>query len=283
MSAKLLWEDDFIFEGYRLAKDGYTDKEIANELNVNKKTFLEWKKQHKAFANGILKGRTERRTLQSYKGLSKHQIAFLATYAETGCKSQGCEAAFVCYQTQHTWLKESLGGKDGGLYAAAFEMADSMSTDKLEAEARRRAMEGVERLKFHKGLPVLVPCDEDDPDARPHEDLLGNVEYFKPYREKVKSDSLMALMLKAKRPEQYAERKKVEHSGSVGGGAADLLSDLLDRAEKGNTMPIILDAEFSENQANKFLEENGIVLDESKPKKKVTKKKKPRLKKRVKK
>jgi hypothetical protein len=113
------------------------------------------------------------------------QKAFLAAFALTGNVSAAARAAAVNRRTHYEWLE------DPG-YAAAFEDAQEEATDRLEEEARRRAVQGVVKFKFHSqtGTPLKHP-------------ITGE-----PYYELEYSDSLIALLLKANRPEKYAERVK---------------------------------------------------------------------------
>jgi len=71
-------------------------------------------------------------------------------------------------------------------FAAAWDEAVEVATDALVAEARRRAVNGVEEPVFHKG-----DC--------------GHIRrYF---------DRMLEILLKAHRPAQFRENVKVEHSG----------------------------------------------------------------------
>lgn len=72
-------------------------------------------------------------------------------------------------------------------FAAEVKAAIESGIDKLEDEAHRRAHDGVERKKFHKGDPIIDP------------------ETGKAYVEREYSDRLLEMLLKAKRPEKYRE------------------------------------------------------------------------------
>lgn len=81
------------------------------------------------------------------------------------------------------------------IFSELWEEAVEISTDALETEARRRALEGVEEPVYYEGISV------------------GTVRVY--------SDKLMALLLRAHRPKQYAERSILEgtfqheHQGRV--------------------------------------------------------------------
>jgi len=109
--------------------------------------------------------------------------AFLAAYAECGTITQAAEIAGIDRVTHYRWLK------DDPEYAKAFEEAHEKSVERLEQEARRRAVEGWEEPVFHKGKVV------------------GKVRKY--------SDTLLIFLLKGAAPEKYKDRVANEHSGKV--------------------------------------------------------------------
>lgn len=80
------------------------------------------------------------------------------------------------------------------VFAAAWDEALETAIDAMELEARRRAVEGVEK-------PLL---------GRVGKDQDGIITVVREY-----SDQLMVLLLKAHRPEKYRERTDVRHSGKL--------------------------------------------------------------------
>jgi len=86
-------------------------------------------------------------------------------------------------------------------FAAACEQAIQAASESLEAEAIRRAKEGVQRLKFNSKTGEAYR----DPRTG---------EY---YVEHEYSDTLMTLLLRGLRPDRYRDRSSVEmeHSGGV--------------------------------------------------------------------
>jgi len=84
-------------------------------------------------------------------------------------------------------------------WQAALEVADS----KLLAEAHRRAVTGVERKQFFKGIRIT----ETDP-VTGKEVPVSELEY---------SDRLLELVLKARFPRLFIERKAIEHYQAPGG------------------------------------------------------------------
>jgi hypothetical protein len=76
-------------------------------------------------------------------------------------------------------------------FAAKWDAALETYCDLLEAEAHRRAVMGTDKGVWHQGVQVGT--------------------------EKQYSDSLLALMLKAKRKREYGDASKVELTGAEGG------------------------------------------------------------------
>lgn len=111
------------------------------------------------------------------------QAAFLDAFRQTGNISTAAKLAEVDRKEHYRWLEA------GGDYPQQFEDATETAADGLEAEARRRAVEGVEEpVGWFKGEP-------------------GG--YVRKY-----SDTLLIFLLKGARPEKYRER--YEHTGKDG-------------------------------------------------------------------
>lgn len=109
--------------------------------------------------------------------------AFLAALAECGILTRAAEAAGVDRVT--VWRRR----QDDAEFSAACDMAIDLASDKLEAEAIRRAVDGVEEPVYQQGV------------------LIGTKTVY--------SDSLLALLLKGRRKRVFAER--VETTGADGG------------------------------------------------------------------
>ena len=111
--------------------------------------------------------------------------AFLGAFAQTGNVTRAAEMAGVDRSMHYLWLSDAL-------YAAAFERAKDEAADHLETEARRRAVEGLRRLKFNRnGEPLKDP------------------ETGQPYVEHEYSDTLLIFLLKGARPETYKDRAEL--------------------------------------------------------------------------
>lgn len=105
---------------------------------------------------------------------SRRRAAFLKALAETGNISAAARAAKASRSRAY-----QLKAADPGFAA---EWADALETaiDALDAEARRRALDGVETPHFHQGR------------------VAGTVRKY--------SDTLLMFLLRAHRPERYRER-----------------------------------------------------------------------------
>ena len=121
---------------------------------------------------------------------SAKQAAFLAAYALCGAIGQAAKAANCDRRSHIDWMKNDPNYRD------RFAIAQDAANEVLEREARRRAVKGVEKMKFYKGEPIYV-IDE----------TTGR---SKPYVEHEYSDALLTLLLKAHMHDKYAEQKKIE-------------------------------------------------------------------------
>lgn len=109
--------------------------------------------------------------------------AFLLALAKTGSVVRACQKSKVVRSV--AYKRRS----DEPAFAEAWKEAEEIGVELMEAEARRRAVEGCKRPVFHAGKK----CGE-------------ILEY---------SDTLLIFLLKAHRPEKYRERSEVKHSGNI--------------------------------------------------------------------
>ena len=123
---------------------------------------------------------------------SPKKRAFLAAYAECGNVTHAAELAGVSRRSHVDWMKDPA-------YVEAFRAAEDQAADKLEKEARRRAIEGLERIKFGRNGEPLV---------NPHTG--------QPYTAREYSDTLLIFLLKGIRPEKYRENVRQEITGKDG-------------------------------------------------------------------
>jgi hypothetical protein len=114
----------------------------------------------------------------------KTQAAFLAALAETGNVRQACRSIGRCPATIYKYRQ-----KDPA-FAAQWDETMALAMDTvLEAEAIRRAVDGVEKPVYHQGQVV------------------GTVREY--------SDTLLIFLLKGWKSDRYRERREVFHRGAV--------------------------------------------------------------------
>lgn len=121
--------------------------------------------------------------MPAQKWTSARRAAFLAALAETGNVSQAARAAKASRSRAYQLKAEDPG------FAEEWADALDVATDALDAEARRRAIDGIETPRFHQGQ------------------IAGTVRKY--------SDTLLMFLLRAHRPELYRER-----AGLTGNGQA---------------------------------------------------------------
>ena len=97
--------------------------------------------------------------------------------SEVGTVVRAAESSGIGRANHYQWLTDPV-------YRRAFEHAKREAADSLEAEARRRAVEGVRKPIFYKG------------------EICG--------WETLYSDSLMVTLLKGNDPEKFADRTKTD-------------------------------------------------------------------------
>ena len=119
---------------------------------------------------------------------SRARATFLQTLQATGNVTTAAMAAGVSRRTPYEHRE-----KDEA-FAAAWKEAEEIATDALEAEARRRAVEGVDEPVFHKGVVV------------------GQIRRY--------SDRMLEILLKGHRPGKFRENVSMEHSNPDGSALA---------------------------------------------------------------
>lgn len=126
---------------------------------------------------------------------SRHtEEAFLDGVREGWSISRSCWAAGVHERTVRRWKAASIASKreDGSYdddFAVRWEEAYEAGCDRIEDEAHRRAIHGVEKPVYQGGV------------------LVGTVTEY--------SDTLMGLVMRGKRPERY-NTERHEHTGKDG-------------------------------------------------------------------
>lgn len=116
------------------------------------------------------------------KTVQRKKAAFLAAYSTLGNLSATERETGIARQRHHEWVKAD------PTYLADFLVAQEQAIDALESEARRRAVEGVEKPVYQGGK------------------LVGGIREY--------SDTLLIFLLKGARPERYRERYDIQISPS---------------------------------------------------------------------
>jgi hypothetical protein len=138
----------------------------------------------------------------------ERQERFLKALAETGIVSAAVEIAGTSRTRVYELRKRNPG------FAAGWEDAEERAADALEAEAWRRAVDGVQEPLVSGGK--LVRDDDGQPIA------------IRRY-----SDALMIALLKARRPGRFKDRAVVEHVA--------IASSVLDRVRRGKPLAVTID------------------------------------------
>lgn len=119
------------------------------------------------------------------KSIHAKKEAFLAAYSEVGTITRAAEIAGIDRMQHYYWMDHDPE------YPERFRQAEQKAADRLEQEARRRAVEGTEKPVFYKGKQC------------------GVVREY--------SDTLLIFLLKGALPDKYKERVAAEHTGKGGG------------------------------------------------------------------
>lgn len=121
----------------------------------------------------------------NYELAAARREVFLSELAKHGRVTTAADTAGVDRANLYTRKKED------PVFAEQWATAIDRFADTLEEAARLRAVEGIDKGVYHQGVLMAT--------------------------EKQYSDSLLALMLKAKRKREYGDSSKVELTGADGG------------------------------------------------------------------
>ncbi len=127
-------------------------------------------------------GRDEAEVLKAIEENAQcfHEIAhikkkmFLAAYCEVGTVTKAAKIAGITRHTHYDWLANDTD------YPAWFTKAEQQANEKIEAEIKRRAVDGVLKPVFYQGK------------------IVGHVKEY--------SDNLLMFYAKGAMPEKYKER-----------------------------------------------------------------------------
>lgn len=123
------------------------------------------------------------------------QETFLKSFRNTANVRAACMAAGIDRNTIYAWLETD------ETFSLEYRQAELDANDTIRGELFRRAVQGYEKPVVSMGKAVYV------------KDEKGNE---KPLMERVYSDTLLALLAKARMPE-FRDKQQIEHSGPNGG------------------------------------------------------------------
>src|SRR5947209_17637730 len=118
--------------------------------------------------------------------VNPRQRAFLAAFSECGTIKEAARCADISRQSHYDWLRSSSD------YAVAFAEAENEAGEALEAEARRRAVEGFVEPVVYQGK-LCYEIDEATGEKKP----IGIRKF---------SDTLLIFLMKGAIPEKYKDR-----------------------------------------------------------------------------
>lgn len=123
------------------------------------------------------------RRIKAHWSLSPKKRAFITALGLTGNIREAARVAKIRRENHYDWMKADPE------YVEAAKSAFKEAGDILEAEARRRAVEGVAEPVFYQGQAI------------------GAVRKY--------SDVLLIFLLKGVKPEKFRERHEHKHEGEV--------------------------------------------------------------------
>lgn len=122
-------------------------------------------------------------------GVNPKKKAFLTIYAQTGSLSEAARQCGMSRGTHYSWMQDEQYPEEADAYCNAFKEAHEIAVSALEAEARRRATEGVEEDVYFQGR------------------IVGKCKKY--------SDVLLIFLLKGALPDKYKDRFETSHGGPV--------------------------------------------------------------------
>lgn len=141
--------------------------------------------------------------------------------SETGNITRACEEVGVARQTHYQWYRTDPD------YAALVEAAIELGVERLEDEARRRAVEGWEEPVFHQGV------------------MVDTVRKY--------SDTLLIFLLKGAKPKKYRDRIDVNAEVTHHDGDSDLdreIAGLMETMGRMEQNPAPVETEGSSQPAD---------------------------------
>lgn len=133
---------------------------------------------------------------------------FFTKLAERGNITEACLASGISRSQVYEYKDGKVAeGVDAKVWKQRFDDAREQAADRLEAEAFRRAHDGVPEPQFTRdGDVIYMPVPEGSPEGtKPQQFVKLNY-----------SDTLLTLLLKANRPDKFKDKVSQEVSGPGG-------------------------------------------------------------------
>jgi hypothetical protein len=240
-------------DAYLLAKDGFSDAEIARKLNppLTVAAFEKAYVDDKAFKSSVDRGKRECNPNSLFNGLTQDQKAALMAYIQCGNIRQSMDYIGGTYQTWWNWL-------DNENFVEAAKIAYKLHGDTLIEAAVKRARDGLKRYKFFKGQAIMVPCEKGHEEAVKFVDRkTGEVSYKRHYYEVYYSDTLLVTLLQ-NRVEGFKPNTQVNITQT--NSTTFSLNDVLTAVE--NSRKKVVDADFVKNIAQTIIEQKKDEIDD---------------------
>lgn len=227
------WNPHFVLHTYQLARQGKTNQEIADELNVSLELFEAWLVVKGTLQEAIEQGRnsTIDNQLEELQ-LSALQKQYLTAYAKSGTHLGAHRATGIARTTHYAWQQDET-------YAEAFKLAGQEFADRLKQSGIRQATGYYKKYKFNKdGSPVMIDCTADHPEARQFtvKDLntgRDRIVYMRHYFEQHFSPGLLIKLLQAVNPEEFTDRTRSQVE--IKGDLSVQVTELIER-------PVVIDS-----------------------------------------
>jgi hypothetical protein len=249
---KTLFSPAMLPRTFELARAGFNNEEIATDLGVAPATFDGWLNRVPFLSELLEAGREveqfdySKTFFSRFPDLTRPQLTFLSAYSVCGSVVRAAEVTGIT--GHYKWM-----ATNDNSYREAFDHADFEARDRLLVEARRRAVDGMERIKFSNGQPIMIPCQSNDPRAiKTGVDTDGDPVYMKMHTERYYSDVLLAKLLDGLHPEFLPKTVNVHHQGGVVAAIVD--ASVADRSP-------VVDDKYIEAYARRLDKEESLNSD----------------------
>lgn len=164
----------------------------------------------------VMSNRTKPKRKKQKEGI------FLETLRGGGSIAKAADAAHIARSTAYEWRESDEA------FAKAWDDAVEIGTDTLEDEALRRGHDGVDEPIFYKGEQAGYWLNKD---GQRVPDTSADAFKFVPHFVRKYSDTLLIVMLNARRPEKFRRERHDNTPPASAAEAAKKIRDLLAAAD----------------------------------------------------